>query len=142
MYNYLCFELKLDGAWDQPGGDKKIFCTADISISWRRNKNLLHITGDELGTYSKLLCTKILERCLLSTSTDGSSQRDSATLQSNICKHKDVHSLIIDLQAGQDVNSIEIQSLSHFVDRLADIISQSGKEMVKNQQNTGDKNPV
>ena len=26
-------ELKLDGVWDQPGGDKKIFSTADISIS-------------------------------------------------------------------------------------------------------------
>ena len=94
-----------------------------------------------MGTYTKLLCTKILERCLLSTSTDGSSQTDLATLQSSIYKHKDVRSQIIDLQAGQEVNSIAIQSLSH-VDRLADIISQSGKEMVKNQQNKDDKNPV
>ena len=79
---------------------------------------------------------------MLSTSTDGSSQTDPATLQSNICKHGDVHFLIIDLQAGQEVNTVAIQSLSRSVDRLADIISQSGKETVKKQQNKGDENPV
>ena len=45
-------ELKLDGVWEQPGGDKKIFSTADISISWRKNKSLLHIVGKEVNTQS------------------------------------------------------------------------------------------
>lgn len=139
-------ELKLDGVWEQPGGDKKIFSTADISISWRKNKNLLHIVGDELGKYTKLLCSKIYEDiCLQTTSTDGSSQTEPAILQSTIGKDNDVYSHIDDLRSGQELNRFAIQSLSHSVEHLTEIISQFRKEIDKvniNQPYKVDKNPV
>ena len=88
-------ELKLDGVWEQPGGDIKIFSTADISISWRKNKSLLHIVGDEVGKYAKLLCSKIYENiCPQAISSDGSSQTEPVILQSTNCKANDVYSHI------------------------------------------------
>ncbi|CAB4020864.1 Hypothetical predicted protein, partial [Paramuricea clavata] len=40
-------ELKLDGNWEQPGGDKKIFNSENISITWRKAKSILNIEGVE-----------------------------------------------------------------------------------------------
>ena len=34
-------DLKLDGTWSHPGGDKKLFSTENITISWRRSKSIL-----------------------------------------------------------------------------------------------------
>ena len=33
--------LKLEGSWTQPGGDKKMFTSDNSTIIWRKNKNLL-----------------------------------------------------------------------------------------------------
>ena len=52
-------ELKLDDVWAQSGGDKMVFSTTDVSISWRKSKNLLYIVGDEMGKYMELFCSKI-----------------------------------------------------------------------------------
>ena len=41
-----CFvekDLNLDGIWEQPVGNKEIFKSNNILISWRKNKNLLHL---------------------------------------------------------------------------------------------------
>ena len=83
LKNFFSDELKLDGVWEQPGGDKKIFSTADISICWRKNKNLLHIAGGKEAEYNKLFCSKIIENvCPQATSTYGSSQTKKVVLQS------------------------------------------------------------
>ena len=108
---------------------KKKFSTADISISWRKNKNLLHIEGDEVGKYTKLLCSKIYEDiCPPAISADGSSQTEPVILQSSNCKVSDVYSHI------DDCNRVAIQSLSHSVDHLTETISQFRKEIDNNQQ--------
>ncbi len=134
LKNFFRDELKLDGVWEQPGGDKKIFSTADISICWRKNKNLLHIAGEKEAEYKKLFCSKIIENvCPQATSTDGSSQTEKVVLQST--KADDID----DLRSGQELNRVAIQSLSHSVEHLAEIISQFRKEMDSNQQYLVDK---
>ena len=53
-------DLKLDGTWEHPGGDQKVFKFNDSSISWRKSKGLLQIEGDEMGKVYQHLCKKIL----------------------------------------------------------------------------------
>ena len=101
----------------------------------RKNKNVLHIVRDEVGKYTKLLCSEIYEDiCPQARSAVGSSQTEPAILQSSISKVNDVYSHIHDLRSGQDLNRVAIQSLSHSVDHLTEIISQFRKEIDNKQQ--------
>ena len=96
---------------------------------------MLHIEGDEVGKYTKLLCWKIYEDiCPQAMSADGSSQTKPIILQSTNCKVSDVYSHIDDLRSGQELNRVAIQSLSHSVDHLTETISQFRKEIDNNQQ--------
>lgn len=80
-------ELKLDDVWAQSGGDKMVFSTTDVSISWRKSKNLLYIVGDEMGKYMELFCSKIYKAiCPKVTTTDESSQTEAAIMQSSVRK--------------------------------------------------------
>ena len=77
LREYLCFawsgdfeslklllkeDLKLDGTWSHPGGDKKLFRAENITISWRRNKSILLLEGENAGSLMKNLCDMMLER--------------------------------------------------------------------------------
>ena len=41
LKTFVASDLKLNGNWEQPGGDKKVFYFNNNSIAWRRNKGLL-----------------------------------------------------------------------------------------------------
>ena len=51
---------KLNGNWEQSGGDKKVFKFNNSSIVWRKNKGFLQIEGEEVGCVMQRLCAKIL----------------------------------------------------------------------------------
>lgn len=42
--------LKLNGIYEQSGGDKKTCKTDSILISWRKTNSLLHLEGTEAGS--------------------------------------------------------------------------------------------
>ncbi len=80
------------------------------------------------------ICSKIIENiCPQITSTDGISQTEKVVLQST--KADDID----DLRSGQELNRVAIQSLSHSVEHLTEIISQFRKEIDNNQQYKVDK---
>ena len=54
-------KYKLNGAWSQPDGDKKVFTFGDSSISWRKNRSLLHFDGTEANLIKKEMCKQICE---------------------------------------------------------------------------------
>ena len=54
--------LELDGMWDSPGGEKKVFYSGDIpTISWWNKKKLIQIDGvNAMAIKRKLLSTNML----------------------------------------------------------------------------------
>ena len=48
--------LKLKGVWSKPGSDKKVFAAEDVSIIWRKNKNLLFIEGAKANQLKREVC--------------------------------------------------------------------------------------
>jgi hypothetical protein len=100
-------KYKLNGAWSQPGGDKKVFTFGDSSISWRKNKNLLHFDGIEANLIKKEMCKQI---CV-----DGEYNLVSADLHVPVagssCISNDFSENIESLKLGQYSNGEAIRTL-------------------------------
>ncbi len=100
--------LKLDGTWEHPGDDKKVFKFNDSSISWRKSKGLLQIEGDKMGKVYQHLCKKILNSLHSSVknvnSSDMSCQTNVDTPQLSYCTCADVVLNIEELKLGQEIN--------------------------------------
>ena len=61
LKKFISEDLKLDGNWEQPGSDKKVFKTDNFSVSWRKSKSLLHFEGDETRNIAQVLCAMIVK---------------------------------------------------------------------------------
>ena len=94
-------KYKLNGAWSQPGGDKKVFTFGDSSISWRKNRSLLHFDGSEANLIKKEMCKQICE--------DGEDNFVSADLHVPVagssCISNDFSEDIESLKHGQSSNN-------------------------------------
>ena len=53
---------KLDGSWDQPGGDRKLFTVGDSKILWKKKKSLLSFDGPRANVLREELCRRLCER--------------------------------------------------------------------------------
>ena len=51
--------LKLNGEWTQPGGDKKVFASGDITLIWRKTKYLLSVDGGKSMEVKKRICEEM-----------------------------------------------------------------------------------
>jgi hypothetical protein len=139
-------DLKLDGTWEHPGGDKKVFKFNDSSIIWRKNKGLLQIEGDEMGKVYQHLCKKILNSLHSSVknvnSSDMSCQTNVDTPRLSSCTCADVVFDIEELKLGQEINREIIQALSQSVEQIVEAMGQckgeksaeKGGKLVKNRK--------
>ena len=59
LKQFVSENLKLEGIWSQPGGDKKLFTFEDSTIIWRKNRNLLSFDGEKASDIMKELCKQI-----------------------------------------------------------------------------------
>ena len=137
-------DLKLDGTWEHPGGDKKVFKFNDSSIIWRKNKGLLQFEGDEMGKVYQHLCKKILNTLHSSVknvnSSDMSCQTNVDTPRLPSCTCADVVFDIEELKLGQEINRETIQVLSQSVEQIVEVMGQckgeksaeKGEKLVKN----------
>ena len=104
----------------QPGGDKKVFMTRNISISWRKSKSLLYIEGPEADKITQLLCSKIMENLNgVSGNSNISSSDCSCQTEVDISKYSDFRSDIKELKVSQNASKEGIQALSGTVDLIA-----------------------
>ena len=110
-------DLKLDGTWSHPGGDKKLFSTENITISWRRSKSLLWLKGENADGLMKNLCDMMLERGKYSNNSDTISKPSLSG------KEFDIYNEIESLKTGQSVNRELVQTLSNSISNMAEIIS-------------------
>ena len=55
LKTFVSKSLKLIGTWSQPGGDKKVFTGKNVSIIWRKNKNLLVFEGVKANQLKKFV---------------------------------------------------------------------------------------
>ena len=130
-------DLKLDGTWEHPGGDKKVFKFNDSLISWRKGKGLLQIEGDEMGKVYQHLCKKILNSLHSSVknvvSSDMSCQTNVDTPRQSSCPCADVVFDIEELKSGQEINREIIQTLSQTVEQIVEFMGQcKGEKSVEN----------
>lgn len=115
-------DLNMDGVWEQPGSDKKVFKSNNILISWRRGKNLLHLEGAEAGKIIQRLCSKICQGFVESVNINdsvnevvvvndaaNSCETDLDTFESRVGKDSAVCSDIEALKTGQAINTEAIQ---------------------------------
>ena len=56
LKQFVSEKLNLDGSWEQPGGDRKVFKCEDLTITWKKNKNLLCIEGERAKDITEDLC--------------------------------------------------------------------------------------
>lgn len=61
LKRFVCDDLKLNGDWSQPGGDKKVFNVGSSSISWRKNKKVLQFHGKEVSKFKRMFCLEICD---------------------------------------------------------------------------------
>ena len=111
-------KYKLNGAWSQPGGDKKVFTFGDSSISWRKNRSLLHFDGTEANLIKKEMCKQICE--------DGkdNSADSHALVAGSSCISNDFSEDIESLKLGQSSNGEAIRTLSENIAYLTSVMSQ------------------
>lgn len=95
LKQFVADELKLDGVWSHPGGDKKIFNSGtSVVISWRKNKSFLFIDGGN-ANYLKMK----IYRYTCEGSTELSHKLDD----------------VGELKQGQLVNTEAIRTLSDMI---------------------------
>ena len=107
-------DLKLDGTWSHPGGDKKLFSTENIIISWRRSKSILWLKGENADGLMKNLCNMMLERGKYSNNSDTISKPSLSG------DEFDIYNEIESLKTGQSVNRDLVQTL---LSNMAEVIS-------------------
>ena len=106
-------DLKLEGVWSQPGGDRKLFTFDDTSILWKKSRNILCLSGARTNEIVQKLCKLI---CLFDLPTPDARQ---SSMQSNV-----FNETLGDLQQGQLVNSEAIQALSETITHITSVMSQ------------------
>ena len=111
-------DLKLDRTWSHPGGDKKLFSTENITISWRRSKSILWLKGENADGLMKNLCDMMLER-----GKYNSNNSDIISKPSLSGKEFDIYNEIESLKTGQSVNRELVQTLSNSISNMAEVIS-------------------
>ena len=122
-------DLKLNGNWEQPGGDKKVFKFNNSSIVWRKNKGFLQIEGEEVGCVMQRLCAKILSEY---TNTENVNNIDVSCQTSAECVS--LESEIEGLKTSQAVDREIILSLSDTVAQIAGFIKQFQEQNCSNSQ--------
>ena len=110
---FVAESLKLNGTWVQPGGDKKVFTAKDISITWRKNKNLLFVEGAKASQLKKEVCRYI---------NDCSSETAGVSTEIGELKHEQLS------------NREAIQALSDKFEYISTVISQVRDFMGKNNE--------
>ena len=124
LKKFLSEDLKLIGIWEQPGGDKKVFKTRNISISWRKSKSLLYIEGPEADKITQLLCSKITENLNSVSGNNTISSSDClCQTEADISKYNDLRCDIKELKANQNASKEAIQALSGTVDLIAETLA-------------------
>ena len=113
--------MKLNGTWSQPGGDKKVFTGKDVSIIWRKNKNLMEFEGVKANQLKKEVCRLMC---------DYPSKSSDASVEFENLKH------------GQLLNGKAIQELLDTVRRIDAVISQFQDFMEKNRSNCEEKSSL
>ena len=113
LRQFVSEHLKIDGVWSHPGGDKKVFTSENVIISWRKSKGILLVSGDKAGYIVNELCKQIC---------NGGDGIRTQTLPSN--KSADIYHDIEDLKCGLSANGEAIQSLSDSVCHISSVLSQ------------------
>ena len=149
LKKFISEDLKLDGNWEQPGSDKKVFKTDNFSVSWRKSKSLLHFEGDETRNIAQVLCAVIVKNFDpavnkdTNTSNSNSSCKTKSTsllpLSGASCKCTDIHS-DIQVKLSQSVNREAIQALSDSVACITEAITQFQEDIDKSRSNKKAKN--
>lgn len=146
-----CFvgkDLNLDGVWEQPRGDKKVFKSNNISITWRKNKSLLHFEGLEANKITKLLCCIICQSFAESVAVNNSvnevvvvndsvnsCESDSGTLQGRVSKSNAISSDMEGPITGQAINTEAIRALSDSLVHITEVLASLQENMDKSRQN-------
>ena len=118
LKQFVADSLKLKGVWSQPGGDKKVFATEDVSTIWRNNKNLLFIEGAKANQLKREVCRYIC----------GHSSETADTLAE-----------ITELKHGQLSNGEAIKMLSDKCEYMSTVISQMSKNVESFVEETSDR---
>ena len=113
--------LKLEGSWTQPGGDKKVFDFDGSTIIWRKNKNLLYLEGEKASEVMKELCKQICKQ----------DEDISITQQSSM---QEVCNDLESLKLGQLVNTEAIQAMSGSISSIIPVIRQFQEFMDKTKK--------
>ena len=96
-----------------PGGDKKVFTSESVIISWRKSKGILLVSGDKAVYIVNELCKQIC---------NGGDGIRAQSLPSN--KSADIYHDIEDLKCGLSANGEVIQSLSDSICHISSVLSQ------------------
>ena len=111
---------KLDGSWDQPGGDRKLFTVGDSKILWKKNKSLLSFDGPRANVLREELCSRLCER------NDGNLDpvvvHNTGSVHSS--KLSDLYSDIEHIKQDQLANGEAIRSLSESILHITSAISE------------------
>ena len=59
LKNFVKDNLKLNGIWSQPGGDKKVFASENCKVIWRKNKNILSADGKRAQNVLQEMCKQM-----------------------------------------------------------------------------------
>ena len=113
--------LKLEGSWTQPGGDKKVFTSDNSTIIWRKSKNLLYLEGEKASDVRKELCKHMCKQ----------DEEISVAQQSNM---QNVCDDLEGLRLGQLANTEAIQAISGSISNIVPVIRQFQEFIDKNKR--------
>ncbi len=124
---------------------KKVFKSSNILISWRKNKNLLHLEGAQAGKITQLLYSKMCQNDAESVVVNDSVNEAvvvndpvnpcETDLQSRIYRSSAME-YIEEPKAGQAVNTEAIQSLSDSLVHITEVLANLQENKNKSRQNT------
>lgn len=110
LKQFVSEKLNLDGSWEQPSGHRKVFKCKDLTIIWKKNKNLLSIEGerakDIIEHLFKIICSEY---------SGASSEHSSVSA--------DIQDDIENLKLGQSINGEAIKTLSDSICQLTTTVS-------------------
>ena len=130
LKSFLCNNMKLQGEWTQPGGDKKVFTGNSFCVTWRKGKKLLNFEGTDSNKIKRAFC---MELCDMQEFKQVHQSVNSIDMCINscptTCKYQELSVDLEGVKLEQVISQNDIKVNAHNVGMLSDVVLDLKKQI-------------
>ena len=119
LKRYVSENLKINGVWSQPGGDKKVFRSDFFSISWWKNKKVF---CEEASKIKRVFCLEIDDIARSEAVSKKTLAVDNSIRSPCSCRCSELLTDVEGIKLDQVISERETQSNTHSIMEINDVL--------------------